>query len=187
MAKLFRHGRGNHTPPTDLQNVEVPMRRVMLTLFAPIFAVGMLLVTALFPTPGDLIASISPVGTKLQPVDTGVSVDGSASEYSFARRLANTAGPQAARNADCFEDLKLADQAKLDRCAVVVYRALAEVEQNGGPFRANERMIASLPDEQVIKQLRLAATEVCRAKWARSTALPSDSPACELAQVSLDR
>lgn len=184
---IFRHGRENHTHANDMLNVEVPMRRVMLTLFAPIFALGMMLVTALFPAPGDLIASISPVGTKLQPVDTGVGVDGSASEYSFARRLADTAGPQAARNADCFEDLKLADQAKLDRCAVVVYRALAEVEQNGGPFRASERMIASLPNEQIVKQLRLAATEVCRAKWARTDVLPEDSPACELAQVSLDR
>lgn len=157
------------------------MRMVVTTLLAPVFVITVGLLMANYSGPSELWASLQPIKTDIRPAD-------GASDVETAVRDAAKQLPQvdlAAGNSDCFRDLAAADQAKLDRCASVVYETLADVQRY-----ANEPAVQQAlrePDrERLIMQLQLAAAEVCRVKWVRTSGSFSfDSPACEASNLRL--
>lgn len=169
-------------------NPEVAMRSVAATVLAPIFAGAACLLVMTYPSPRVLLSELRPVGVEPAPVtEVGKTHADTAIETLASRISSNTPGDDVPGNADCFQDLSLADKAKLDRCAEIVYRALAEVEATReSPFV--QYALREGSKEQVVQQLRLAATEVCRLKWTRHPdGMPSDSPACEVSLLGVDQ
>lgn len=168
------------TPPDHL-HPEVKVRSFIGLLLAPMFAaIGLLMVTV-FPSPVEIAYAFKPMGATLI-AKTEVNSHGDQSLQTLAERIGIATGQTVGKNADCFEDLGLADKAKLDRCGRAVYQALAEVERTPTVF-SNE---AAPTRDTLVQELKLAATEVCRQKWSRAGTLPPDSKACEVALAPLE-
>lgn len=157
------------------------MRMIVTTLLAPVFVVAVGLLMANYSGPSELWASLQPIKSDIRPAD-------GASNVEEAVRDAAKQLPQvdlAAGSEDCFRDLAIADQAKLDRCARVVYETLAEVERNVD-VPAVQQALRQPEKERLIMQLQLAAAEVCRVKWVRTNGAYSfNSPACEASNLRL--
>ena len=170
-----------------LHNPETAMRSVAMTILAPMFAAVSCGLVLLYPNPAALVSELRPVGVVMSPVTEVGKTNADTAIETLAARVTDPEAGAASENADCFQDLSLADRAKLDRCAEVVYRALAEVEATReNPFV--QQALNGGNREQVVQQLRLAATEVCRLKWTRHDGgVPTDSPACEVSLLGVDR
>jgi len=165
--------------PDDL-NTRAQMRDFLGTLLAPLLAVVGLGLVTFAPSPSDIALAFKPYGTPLEVVDGGEDVH--APETDMAARIRIALGPTAKANADCFEELRLADEAKLDRCGKLLYQALAEVNDNPAVFTTD---VAESPSPKMVAQeLKLAATQVCRERWSRDGAIPKDSPVCTIALAS---
>lgn len=172
--------------PAHLAGIPEPepqMRSFALTIFAPVLALAGLGLVALVPTPKEIVMAMKPVGTPLQIVQ-GRDPDAREPLVSLASRIKDAAGNQIGANADCFEDLNLADPAKLDRCGRVVYQALAEVEENPRSFSFDTA--APISRKALVEELRLAATEVCRERWSRTGIVSEASPACAVSLAALE-
>lgn len=157
------------------------MRMVVTTLLAPIFVITVGLLMANYSGPSELWASLQPIKSDIRPAD-------GASDVETAVRDAAVRLPQvdiAAGSSDCFRDLAIADKAKLDRCATVVFETLADVERYAGE-PAVRQALREPEKERLIMQLQLAAAEVCRVKWVRTDgAFSFDSPACAASNLRL--
>ena len=162
------------------------MRTALTTLFAPIFVVVMVGVVLAYPSPTDLWDSMKPLEVQVKPVATGgPSVQKIVTDLSSG--LPEDVADRSRENADCFQNLAIADKQKLDRCAGFVYQALIEVEQLANA-PVVQKTFETADQRVLVQQLRLAATEVCRIKWAKSQIigeLAIRSPACEVSQVQL--
>lgn len=172
--------------PAHLTGIPAPepqMRSFALTIFAPMLALAGLGLVTLVPSPKEIVMAMKPVGTPLQIVQ-GRDPDAREPLVSLASRIKDAAGHQIGANADCFEDLNLADPAKLDRCGRVVYQALAEVEENPRAFSIGTA--APISRKALVEELRLAATEVCRERWSRAGIVPEASPACAVSLAALE-
>lgn len=168
------------TPPDHL-HPEVKVRSFIGLLLAPMFAgLGLFMVTAL-PSPGEIAMTSKLLGAPLV-TQLEASNNGNQSIQTLAERIGTATGQTIGRNADCFEDLGLADKEKLDRCGRAVYQALAEVERTPTVFTGE----AVPTRDTLVQEIKLAATEVCRQKWSRAGTLPLDSKACEIALTSLE-
>lgn len=162
------------------------MRKVLTLIAGPFLAAGVLAVALAFPTPADLVAAVSPPDRDISIVNAG-GLDAKALVTNIAVDLPTaTAEQTVANNGECFQDLVRADKAKLDRCALVVYQALIEVERatNAGFV---QDAIETPSRGRAVEQLRYAAVEVCRNQWANNQAgfALDGSPACEAAQISV--
>ena len=167
---------------TDLgiSTPESHMRSFLGTILAPCFAVAALGLVTFVPSPSEIALAFKPYGTELVTV-SGDDNAGNTPE-TIAERVKIALGPAIGDNADCFEELKLADQAKLDRCGRLVYQALAEVNENPNVFQTD--VAQSADPKTLVQELKLAATEVCRERWSREGTIPRNSPACEIALAS---
>lgn len=157
------------------------MRMVVTTLLAPVFVVAVGLLMANYSSPSELWASLQPIKSDIRPADGASDVETAVRDVAKQLPEVNlTAG-----SADCFRDLAAADQAKLDRCATVVYETLADVQRYKDEPTVQQALRE--PDrERLIMQLQLAAAEVCRVKWVRTTGTFSfDSPACAASNLRL--
>lgn len=163
------------------------MRLALTTLAAPAFVIAMLAVMVNYSGPSELWAAMQPIDSKLKPVNAGVpNVETAVRDLS--ERAPEPVAASAKANSDCFQRLALADQAKLDRCSKVVYQTLINLEKEAGSPVVQNTLEAKVEQRQVIQQLRLAATEVCRVSWAKRKtydAFEFDNPACEASQVLL--
>ena len=157
------------------------MRMVVTTLLAPVFVVAVGLLMANYSSPSELWASLRPIKSDIRPADGASNVEEAVRDV--AKQL-----PQvdlATGSEDCFRDLAVADKAKLDRCAGVVYQVLADVERHKNE-PAVQQALREPDRERLIMQLQLAAAEVCRVKWVRTNgAFSFDSPACEASNLRL--
>ena len=160
------------------------MRQVFALVSAPILAVTVFGLILAFPSPRDFVASIQPPQQQIQVVNTGGPRE-EAVITNLSDGRTGTHSAVALNNSDCFADLALADKAKLDRCAEVVYQALIDVERAAQPGLVQNTMTAG--GVRVVEQLRYAAANVCRSRWATS---PKDfsfdaNPACKIAQIQV--
>jgi hypothetical protein len=132
-----------------------------------------------------MILAMTPLERDMKPVAAGGPNDETVIT-DLSRKLPNDVAGTATDNADCFRDLALADKAKLDRCATVVYQTLIDVEQYAALPKVREHLKAG-DKRRIAEQLQLAASEVCRIKWAKNPVdeLTFESPACAAAQVQL--
>jgi hypothetical protein len=160
--------------------LESHMRSFLGTILAPCFAIAALGLVAFVPTPSEIALAFKPYGAELVTV-AGDDNAGNSQE-TVAERVKIALGPAIGDNADCFEDLKLANAAKLDRCGRLVYQALAEVNENPNVFQTD--VAQSADPKALVQELKLAATEVCRERWSREGSIPRNSPACEIALAS---
>lgn len=165
-------------------NTETSVRSFLGTILAPAVAIFGLLLVSFAPSPSEIAMTFRPIGAPLEVVNGG---DQNAREsiQSLAGRLELAVAPELGKNTDCFDDLRLADNSKLDRCGRLVYQALAEVNEN--PDMGFSTSVAqSASPKELMQELKLAATEVCRERWSREGAVPKDSPACEVALAQID-
>lgn len=172
--------------PAHLTGIPAPepqMRSFALTIFAPMLALAGLGLVALVPTPKEIVMAMKPVGTPLQIVQ-GRDPDAREPVVTLASRIKDAAGDHIGANVDCFEDLNLADPAKLDRCGRVVYQALAEVADNPRSFALDTA--SPMSRKMLVEELKLAATEVCRERWSRTGLFDTDSPACAVSMAALE-
>ena len=163
------------------------MRRALTTLAAPLFA-GLMAVTIFaYPTPQELWSDIQPIEQDLLPVNGGGPNVEAVIRNIAVSSPASAASDTALDNQDCFQKLALADTAKLDRCARVVYQALIDMEKNASSPPVRQTLEATNSHERVVQQLRLAATEVCRVTWSKKAVGDAglNSPACDASQVLL--
>lgn len=161
------------------------MRSFLGTILAPCIALAGIALLLFVPSPSELAMTLRPYGVEINTVEMA---NGSDTDETVAERIKVALGPAlGAENTDCFDELRLADEAKLDRCGRLVYQALAEVNENPGSFTTDVAQATS--PEMLVQELKLAATEVCRERWSREGSVPKDSPACQiaLASVELDR
>jgi hypothetical protein len=163
---------------------ETAMRNILLTIMVPFFVVFIVATTTAYPTPAELWATLKPVNDTKNLVDSGGSLAPNTIKNSLGL-LAERDQGSPTPDPDCFADLASADQTKLDRCAVAVYKTLIELEQERGLPAVAQAL--QRKEDQVVPQLRLAAAEVCRIKWTKSPIgrFSFDSPACEAANVHL--
>lgn len=160
------------------------MRSLLGTVLAPGFAVAALFLAAFVPPPSEIAMAFKPIGSEVNVVTAaGDPSNEREALNTIAGRIKLAAGPAIGDNADCFDDLALADQTKLDRCGRVVYQALAEVERDPRVFETD---VAHADPRALVQELRLAATEVCREKWARTGRVPADSKTCQLVLADLE-
>lgn len=179
----------NRRPIIDRdKHAESFMRNILSALAAPVFVAFSLLVVTAFPAPADLFATLAGQPGSVKPVDTGARP----TVEDTLKRLSEKASPAAgayvaqATTQDCFSSMAGADQAKLDRCARVVYMALSEVEKNMD--EPTVRYALGSPDtEKLVSNLRLAAAEVCRRSWLKEPVALETNPACEASGVQLAR
>lgn len=157
------------------------MRMVVTTLLAPIFVVAVGFLMANYSSPSELWASLQPIKSDIRPADGASNVEEAVRDAAKQLPEVNIADG----SEDCFRDLAVADQAKLDRCAKVVFEVLADVERHADEPAVRQALRE--PDkERLIMQLQLAAAEVCRVKWVRTVGAYSfDSPACEASNLRL--
>jgi hypothetical protein len=161
------------------------MRQVTISVLAPFAALAAIGLAITYPGPTELWAGIQPVNQEIRVVDAGGTHASSVVQDITASHLPEPAKQQPVANRDCFQDLALADQAKLDRCSRVVYQALIEVEKaNRVPVITT---LATASNNRLVERLKYAATEVCRSSWAKQPVnKPNlDSPACEAAQIEI--
>ena len=166
-------------------DTEISMRSFLGTILAPAIAIFGLLLVSFAPSPSEIALAIRPIGAPLEVVNGGDQNERE-SIQSLAGRLELAVAPELGKNTDCFDDLRLADNSKLDRCGRLVYQALAEVNENpnvGFPTSVAQ----SASPKELMQELKLAATEVCRERWSREGAVPKDSPACEVALAQIDQ
>lgn len=162
------------------------MRNAFATLLTPVFIVGMVALLLTYPSPRELWVAMQPVEASPKIVNAGAPIVETAIRDMSATGLVAVAS-RSTIDPDCFRGLALADEAKLNRCARVVYQALIELERESGSPTVRNTLEATRGTKRVVEQLRLAATEVCRVKWAKQIK-PTDeftSPACEVSQVAL--
>lgn len=166
-------------------NPETNVRSFLGTILAPGIAVFGLLLVSFAPSPSEIVMGLKPIGESLEIVNGG---DDNAREsiQSLAGRLELAVAPELGQNSDCFDDLRLADNSKLDRCGRLVYQALAEVNENPAVTGFQTDVAQSASPKELMQELKLAATEVCRERWSREGAVPKDSPACEVALAQID-
>jgi hypothetical protein len=164
---------GSHTP-------ESKMRSFLGTILAPCIALFGLALVAFAPSPSEIAYAFRPIGVETQIV-TGGSDDERQTIQSLAERIELAVGPDFGETTDCFDDLRTADNAKLEKCGKLLYQALAEVNENPAVFQTD--VAQSTSRETLMQELKLAATEVCRERWSREEQIPPDSPACEVAMA----
>lgn len=159
------------------------VRAILATILAPfVLTLGMFLLVV-YPSPAELVAAFKPQQTEVRTVEGGGPL-----VETVIRDLSSVPATEglAERSEDCFTGLAIADRAKLDRCAVVVYTALAEVERNAS--NPNVRNSLAVADQsRLTAKLKLAATEVCRITWAkdRDNRFGFDTPPCQAAELTL--
>lgn len=158
------------------------MRQIALLLLSPFVAGAALGITSLYSSPSELWSSIQPLNTEVRVVNTGAGREEDVVR-TISDKLPDAIASRPVANQDCFQDLARADTAKLDRCAGVVYQALAEVErQSRQPVVRTA--LASKDRAKVVEQLKYAAVEVCRTVWASAkTTDLAKSPACGIAEI----
>jgi hypothetical protein len=170
--------------PEPIFERRLPMRQVMMLVLSPILAVTALTLANTYSSPAELWAAVQPVNPVMTVVDAGGHRE-EAVITDIARSFPRTVAQQPVANADCFQDLALADAAKLDRCATVVYKALIAVEQET-KRPVIQQMMDATDRTRVVEQLKFAATEVCRNKWANAPRKGLlRSPACAAAEIQV--
>jgi hypothetical protein len=161
-------------------NTETSVRSFLGTILAPAVAIIGLLLVSFAPSPSEIAMGLKPIGQSLEIVNGDDSHERE-SIQSLAGRLELAVAPELGQNTDCFDDLRLADDQKLERCGRLVYKALAEVNEDPS-FKGFPTDVAqSASPRELMQELKLAATEVCRERWSREGAVPKDSPACDVA------
>lgn len=181
-----------HTQPAipvprraDQLNPETTVKSFLWTILAPCAAALGIALVMFAPSPKDIAIALKPIGTPLEVVNGG-DPNERESIKSLADRFELAVGPELGKNSDCFDDLRLADNSKLERCGRLVYQALAEV--NESPMGFPTDVAQSVSSKELMQELKLAATEVCRERWSRDGTVPKDSPACEVALAqAIDR
>ena len=171
---------------------ERAMRNAILTIFGPVFVLAAAVTFTVYPTPGDLWATIHPKPEALAPAETGGSIAAHSIETTLDRigDIPGAGDLAIAADSDCFADFAAADQRKISRCAGALYRTLAELDKAA---RRDVNSAAPPPasvltaSDAILPQIKLAAAEVCRQKWSREPYGKFDfnSPACEAADVRL--
>lgn len=157
----------------------------MISSFAaPSIAVGMAALVMAFPSPRDLFEAVSYKPEHRVVLSTGVP-DVSEALQSVSGSLGDAS--RRAIEEGCLNDLANADRAKLDRCAFTVVEALAELSEYQEQPGQNARVHRLTEAGNTTERLRLAALEVCRAKWANSLHPfdPGASPACAVSDLVL--
>lgn len=160
------------------------MRPVLVLIAAPIIAITAMTTVLLFPKPTDLVAAFTPVEREVNVVQGGAT-NVQTAVLNMSEALPVRAAEVTERNSDCFEDLAFAGEAKLDRCAEVVYQALIEVEKVRGKGIVREALDPN--QERAVERLRYAALETCRAQWTNQPidASLEDEPACKAANIEI--
>ena len=170
-------------PTADLTEQHSPesiMRSFLGTILAPCLAIVGLGLVAFAPSPREIAYAFKPIGAEVEIVDGGDANEREALQ-SLTDRIELAVGPELGQNTDCFDDLRTADNEKLERCGRLVYQALAEVKENPQVFQTDVAQAASR--ETLMQELKLAATEVCRERWSREETGYEKTPACEVAMV----
>ena len=158
------------------------MRSFLGLILAPAFAVVGLCLVMFAPSPAEIAYAFRPIGVDTQIVNGG-DLNERQSIQSLAERIELAVGPELGENTDCFDDLRTADNAKLEKCGRLVYQALAEVNEVS-PTVFQTDVAQATSRETLMQELKLAATEVCRERWSREGSVPKDSPACEVAMLA---
>lgn len=162
------------------------MKTALTTFLAPLFLVFMIGVVLAYPSPSDLFTALQP----LKPKQTQVAAGGPSVQTivtDITEGIPETVANRSIANADCFQDLAQADDQKLDRCAKFAYQTLIEVERYANA-PVIQQTFQTADNKALVQQLKLAATEVCRIKWATNR-LPVkwaiNTPVCEVSEVQL--
>lgn len=170
------------------EQTESFMRGILSAMVAPVFVAFSLLVVTAYPSPADLVLTLAGQPGSPKPVDTGARP----SVEATLKRLSGQASPIAesyveqASSQDCFASMAGADQARLDKCARVVFLALSELEKHGDEPSVRYAL-GSRDQEKLVSNLRLAAAEVCRRSWLKEPVALEKNPACEASGVQLAR
>lgn len=181
-------------PGGNLDSIESPtavtmrrsvMWRALSTIAAPFFAIGVVALVVAFPTPYDLAEALRPVPDNKPVAAGGPSVEKVVTDLSSG--LPEAVTDRSLENADCFQNLAIADKAKLDRCAEFAYQTLIDVQQHADN-PAVQQTFQTADNKRFFQQLKLAAAEVCRIQWAGQggkTRYAVQTPACTAAEVKL--
>lgn len=83
----------------------------------------------------------------------------------------------------CLDQLSRLPAAKVEECSQLVAEAVLSIAE----FEGNPALPLTSRQNMLVEQLRLAAANVCRARWAMSDDLDflSEDPACEVSTINL--
>lgn len=159
------------------------MKLMISQLTASALATIVTTTVILFPTPSDLRRTLWPEPDRVEILAAGVQ---ERSPIAIQRTPGLDSGAAAqAVDQGCFKDLDIADRAKLEKCANVVVEALAEISAYQQALDNRAATTADPHPTPTMERLRLAASEVCRAKWMAGESAMLGSPACGVTQLTL--